>query len=57
MIVPDSRIKEFKSIKDPLFIDNFKHYNWCFITYKEIENLKSLRNLTVKDLDSYSKHI
>jgi len=57
MVVPDSRIREFKSIKDPLFIDSFKHYNWCFITYKEIENLKSLRNPTVKDLDNYSKHI
>ena len=57
MVVPDTRIKEFKLIRDPLFIDNFKKYNWCSISYKEIEKLKSLRNPNKKDLDSYSKHI
>lgn len=57
MIIPDRRIKEFRSIQDPLFVNSFKNYCWSFMTYKEVENLKSLRNPTIKDLNSYAKQI
>lgn len=43
MIVPDKREKEFLSIKDPMFISSFQHYQWGYMFYSEIERLKELR--------------
>lgn len=57
MIVPDAREKEFKSIKDPMFIDSFKLYNWSYIFYSEIERFKSLRQIRDNDIESNSKKI
>jgi DNA modification methylase len=57
MITPDKRANEFKAIKDPLFIDNFRHYNWKYLFYSEVERLKSLREISNDDIESYLKSI
>ena len=55
MIVPDLRSKEFKSIKDPLFVDNFKKYNWFYIFYSNIERIKSLKIIKEEDISAISQ--
>jgi DNA modification methylase len=50
MIIPDSRSKEFKSIKDPLFRDNLRKYSWHILYYSEIERLKSFKKINIRDL-------
>jgi DNA modification methylase len=57
MIMPDERANEFKSIRDPLFIDNFRHYNWGYLFYSEIERLKSLIEVSDNDIRSHLKNI
>ena len=36
MVMPDNRRKEFLNNKDPLFIEQFKSYNWSYIFYSDI---------------------
>jgi hypothetical protein len=55
MLVPDNRKDEFLSINDPLFIENFKHYNWKYIFYSDIENIMSLRKIDLKTISIFSK--
>jgi DNA modification methylase len=55
MVVPDNRKNEFLNINDPLFIDNFKHYNWKYIFYSDIEKFISLRKINLKTIDMFSK--
>jgi len=57
MVLPDTRSSEFKTIRDPLFIDNFRHYNWHYVFYSEIDRLKSSRSLNKKDFESSFKNI
>ena len=53
MVLPDYREKEFLAIKDPLFIDNFKKYNWSYIFYNDIMKLKSLRTILISNIKSF----
>jgi 16S rRNA G966 N2-methylase RsmD len=53
MVLPNDREKEFLSIKDPLFIDNFKKYNWSYIFYNDIMKLKSLRTILIPNIESF----
>ncbi len=46
MLLPNKRKNEFLSIKDPLFIDSFNKYNWGYLFYDDINNIKSSRNIT-----------
>ncbi|MDR3244252.1 MAG: hypothetical protein LBT79_05835, partial [Elusimicrobiota bacterium] len=55
MIVPDSRKEEFLNITDPLFIDNFKRYNWKYIFYNDIVNIMSYRKIDLKIISMFSK--
>jgi len=57
MIIPDKRANEFRAIKDPLFIDNFRHYNWKYLFYSEVERLRSLREIGNDDIESYLESI
>jgi len=57
MIMPDERANEFKSIRDPLFIDNFRHYNWGYLFYSEIDRLKSLTEISDNDIKPHLKNI
>jgi SAM-dependent methyltransferase len=57
MIIPDNRIKEFKSIKDPLFIENFKSYNWRYIRFSQVEILKSAKVINKKDIEVNSTNL
>lgn len=57
MVIPDDRKKEFLSIRDPLFVDNFKEYNWQYIFYSDIERLKQLRDVKQKDIAACSNDI
>jgi 16S rRNA G966 N2-methylase RsmD len=55
MIVPDERKKEFKALADPLFTDNFKHYNWRYLYYSAVERLASSQKIDIKDIDKYTE--
>lgn len=55
MVLPDEREKEFLGIKDPLFIENFKNYNWNYLLYSDVEKLKSLRTISKKTLSTFMK--
>lgn len=55
MIMPDSRTAEFNSLKDPLFTDNFRKYNWSYMFYSDINRLKSARSLNESQLTTYLK--
>ena len=57
MVVPDKRIKEFKKIKDPLFVENFKKYSWKYSLYSDIESLKSLRSLSEENFLKFLKEL
>lgn len=50
MVLPDKRKTEFLNIKDPLFIDNFKKYNWKYLFYSDVIKLKSLRKIKEEDI-------
>lgn len=55
MVVPDNRKEEFLNINDPLFIDNFKRYNWKYIFYSDIFSMVSLRKIDVKTISMFAK--
>jgi hypothetical protein len=57
MVLPDKRSDEFKSIKDPLFVDSFRHYGWKYVFYSEVDKLKSIRKISGKDIEQYCKEI
>jgi len=53
MVLPNKREREFLQVNDPLFIDNFKKYNWAYIFYDDIKKIKSLRNITKNSINIY----
>ena len=55
MVIPDKRKNEFLGINDPLFTDNFKKYNWKYIYYSEVENIKSSRKVDLQLIDTFTK--
>jgi len=55
MLLPNKRKKEFLSIKDPLFIDGFKKYNWGYMFYDDVIKIKTSRNITDKTLEAFLK--
>jgi len=57
MVLPDERSEEFKNINDPLFLDNFKKYNWNYLFYTDVENLKSIRNLNMNIFNKFLKEL
>jgi 16S rRNA G966 N2-methylase RsmD len=57
MIVPDKRNNEFKRIKDPLFVENFKKYFWRYLLYSEVNSLKSLRNISIEIIGNFLKEL
>tara|TARA_Y100000034_G_C6894781_1_gene412336 strand:- start:166 stop:2607 length:2442 start_codon:yes stop_codon:yes gene_type:complete len=57
MVMPNKREKEFKRIKDPLFVENFKNYLWKYSFYSDVESLKSLRSLSEKNLNKFLKEL
>lgn len=57
MILPNDRECEFKSIKDPLFVDNFKQYNWGYVFYSEVESLVDMNKITNNDIELLLKNI
>ena len=57
MVIPDKRKDEFLGITDPLFTDNFKKYNWKYIYYSEVENIKSSRKIDLQLIDTFTKEL
>lgn len=55
MLLPNKRKNEFLGIKDPLFIDSFKKYNWSYMFYDDVLKIKTSRNITDKTLDTFLK--
>lgn len=53
MVLPNKRKEEFLSIKDPLFIESFKKYNWGYLFYDDIIKLKSLRNIDIENIKTF----
>ncbi len=45
MLLPDKRKTEFLNIKDPLFIDSFKKYQWAYLFYNDVDRLSSLKSI------------
>jgi len=56
MVLPNKRKTEFLSIKDPLFIDSFKKYNWGYLLYDDILKLNSLRNINKGNINVFLNH-
>ena len=56
MVLPNKRKAEFLGIKDPLFIDSFKKYNWGYLFYDDIIKLKSLRNIDAENIKTFLNH-
>ena len=57
MVIPDKRKDEFLGTNDPLFVENFKRYNWKYIFYSEIENIKSSRNIDLSLINTFTKEL
>lgn len=53
MIIPDNRKTEFSRIRDPLFMESFKKYNWKFMYYTDVKNLEKQRILSESSLILY----
>lgn len=56
MVLPNKRKTEFLGIKDPLFVEGFKKYNWGYLFYDDIIKLKSLRNIDAENIKTYLSH-
>jgi len=57
IVLSDNREEMFLKIKDPLFRDNFIHYNWKYILYSDIEKIYTTRNITISDFNIFMKNI
>lgn len=57
MIVPERRMREFLSFKDPLFIQSFKDNNWHYCDYRTIQTLNTTRNVTLNMILENSKDL
>lgn len=56
MVLPNKRKAEFLGIKDPLFVESFKKYNWGYLFYDDIIKLKSLRNINAENIKTFLNH-
>jgi len=56
MVLPNKRKAEFLGIKDPLFVESFKKYNWGYLFYDDIIKLKSLRNIDAENIKTFLNH-
>jgi len=56
MVLPNKRKTEFLNIKDPLFTESFKKYNWGYLFYDDIVRLKSLRNIGKENINIFLNH-
>ena len=57
MVMPDNRRNEFLNNKDPLFIEQFKNYNWSYIFYSDIIEVVDSKNLKIDSLSLKLKQI
>jgi len=57
MVMPNKRKSEFLGIKDPMFLESFKKYNWSYIFYDDIIKLRSLRNINMTDINRFLNHL
>lgn len=57
MVIPNSRKDEFLGINDPLFTDNFKSYNWKYVFYSDIENIKSSRKIDLSLIETFTQEL
>jgi len=57
MVMPDNRRKEFLNNKDPLFIEQFKSYNWSYIFYSDIIEMIDSKNFKIDSLNQKLKQI
>ena len=53
MVLPNKRKNEFLQVNDPLFIDNFKKYNWAYLFYDDVKKIKSLRKITKNNIHTF----
>jgi DNA modification methylase len=57
MIIPNKRESEFKRLKDPLFLENFKEHRWKYSFYNDIFRLSSSSNINLEDLNKISEEL
>ena len=57
MALPHKRKEEFLGIKDPLFIESFKKYNWGYLFYDDVIRLQSLRNIDIENVDALLNYL
>ena len=53
MLLPNKRKNEFLGIKDPLFTESFKKYNWRYLFYDDIIKLESLKNISESNIRTF----
>ena len=56
MVLPNKRKNEFLRIKDPLFVDSFKKYNWGYLYYDDILSLKNIKKIDKETIDKLLNH-
>lgn len=57
MVVPDYRVAEIKSIRDPLFRDSFNKLNWLYVNYSGIERFNAGSSKDFLELLSDGKNL
>lgn len=57
MVIPDERERELCRAGDPVFLDNFRRYNWCYLTYARMNRLRTSRQSNEHDILSASQKI
>jgi SAM-dependent methyltransferase len=57
MVVPKSREKELRSIRDPLFLSSFRGNNWQYTTYENIDRLEGYSTPSIDEVLRVSKSL
>jgi len=57
MVVPKSREKELRSIRDPLFLTSFRENNWQYTTYENIGRLEGYSSPSIDEVLRGSKSL
>ena len=57
MVVPKSREKELRSIRDPLFLTSFRENNWQYTTYENIGRLEGYSAPSIDEVLRGSKSL
>ena len=53
MVLPDERQQELKRTQDPMFVSNFRNYQWRYMTYCALDKIASMRKISPADVANF----